>query len=42
MKVISGSPPATASDQPRNTKAMQAERSAAGTIMATVLAACGV
>ncbi len=42
MNVISGSPPATASDQPRNTKEIAPERSLSGTSKAIVLAACGV
>ena len=41
-KVMSGRPPATASDQPRKTKAMALGRCASGTIRPTVAAACGV
>jgi hypothetical protein len=39
---MSGRPAASASDQPRNTKAIALGRSFAGTISAIVLAACGV
>jgi hypothetical protein len=39
---MSGRPAASASDQPRNTKAMALGLSFSGTISATVLAACGV
>ena len=40
--VTIGSPTATASDQPRKTKAIAPDLSLSGTISATVLAACGV